>query len=222
MTLPTIEIEPSVPARASVILMHGLGADAHDFEPIVPALELPQELAVRFVFPNAPQRSITVNGGMRMRAWYDIAALEIDRRPDEAGVRESEAQIVQLIRREVGRGIPTERIVLAGFSQGGAMALHTGLRYPEQLAGILALSCYLLLPESITQERHPANQETPIFLAHGRFDPVVPYALGEAARMRLQALGYNLQWQDYPMQHEVVWEEVQAIGAWLRQVLARD
>ena len=218
-TLDTVEIEPKAAVRASVIWMHGLGADAHDFEPIIPELRLPAESGVRFVFPNAPVRAVTVNGGMRMRAWYDIKGADLPRDEDNAGIRESERNIQALIRREVKRGLPVERIVLAGFSQGGAIALHTGLRYPERLAGIIGLSCYMLLADSLARERHPANQEIPIFMAHGAYDPVVPFQLGHAAFRQLQTLDYDVEWNEYPMQHQVVWEEIWAIGEWLAKVL---
>jgi len=218
--LDTIELGPREHARAAVIWMHGLGADGHDFEPIVPYLGLPPEAAVRIVFPHAPVRPVTVNGGMSMRAWYDIRALDIDRSQDEAGIRASEAQITALVEREVERGVAAERVVLAGFSQGAAMALHVGLRLATPPAGVLALSCYLLLPERLSSERHPNNSSLPILMAHGTVDPVVPLALGRASRDRLQALGYQPEWLEYPMGHEVNMEEIRMIGAWLRRLPA--
>ena len=217
--LHTVEIEPATPARASIIWMHGLGANAHDFEPIVPYLELPPELGLRFVFPDAPVRSVTINGGMNMQAWYDILSMDIARVEDEASVRDSERALHTVIRQERDRGIPPGRILLAGFSQGGAMALQTGLRYPETLGGLLALSCYIPLASRLEGERHPANQDTPIFMAHGLHDPVVPYELGLAGRDTLTDLGYTVEWHEYPMQHEVAMEEIRAIGAWLRKVV---
>jgi phospholipase/carboxylesterase len=216
----TLEIEPRRPARSAILWLHGLGADAHDFEPIVPHLQVPAELGLRFVFPNAPVRPVTVNGGMAMRAWYDILGLDIPRVEDPAGVRESEQLLLALIEREKARGIPAERIVLAGFSQGGAIALHTGLRYPEHLAGILALSCYIPLSATLAGERHAANQDVPIFLAHGRRDEVIPIHYGRATGEQLEALGYRPERHEYPMGHEVNWEEIQAIAAWLRRVLS--
>ena len=213
-------IEPSGPATASIIWLHGLGADAHDFEPIVPHLDLPAELGVRFIFPNAPRRPVSVNNGLVMPAWYDILGLDINRQEDEAGIRDSERALQKLIRQQEQQGIATERIVLAGFSQGGAMTLHTGVRYPEKLAGMLALSCYLPLPDSVPAERHPANQDTAILMAHGRFDPVVNYDKGKRSSELLQDLGYPLEWREYPMQHEVVLEQIQETGRWLQTVLA--
>lgn len=218
--LTTLEIESTGAARASVIWMHGLGADAHDFEPIVPELNLPAELGVRFVFPNAPVRPVTINGGMRMRAWYDVFSTDLPRRADPDGIYESERAIVALLEREKQRGIPAERIVLAGFSQGGAMALHTGLRYPDQLAGILALSCYLPLANNLNSERRPENQPTPIFMAHGDCDAVIPIRYGQQSAESLQRLGYRLEWQDYDMGHEVCWQEIRDVAKWLGRVLA--
>ena len=224
--LSVVEIEPVAAAKASIIWMHGLGADAHDFEPIVPHLGLTDDLAVRFVFPNAPIRPVTINGGMAMRAWYDILSVDLgagsERREDEIGLRESEQFIQQLIERERERGIAVNKIVLAGFSQGGAMTLQTGLRYPETLAGMLALSCYLPLHNTVEAERHSANQQAPIFMAHGTFDPVVPYALGKKGMEKLQALGYAVDWREYPMQHEVTMDQIQHIGAWLQQLLGNN
>ena len=218
--LTTLEIEPMGAARSSVIWMHGLGADAHDFEPIVPELKLPAELDIRFVFPNAPIRPVTVNGGMRMRAWYDVFSTDLPRRADPDGIYESERAIVALLEREKQRGVPAERIVLAGFSQGGAMALHTGLRYPDRLAGILALSCYLPLANNLNSERRPENQLTPIFMAHGDCDAVIPIRYGQQSAELLQRLGYRLEWQDYDMGHEVSWQEIRDVARWLGQVLA--
>ena len=218
--LTTLEIEPAGAVRSSVIWMHGLGADAHDFEPIVPELGLPAELGVRFVFPNAPIRPVTVNGGTRMRAWYDVMSTDLPRREDPDGVYESERAIYVLLEREKQRGIPAERIVLAGFSQGGAMALHTGLRYPDRLAGILALSCYLPLASALNSARRPANQPTPIFMAHGDYDAVIPIRYGQQSAELLQRLDYRLEWQDYDMGHEVCWEEIRDVAKWLGRVLA--
>jgi phospholipase/carboxylesterase len=218
--LETVEIAPASTHRSTVIWLHGLGADGHDFEPIVPYLGLDPALGIRFVFPHAPERSVTVNGGMVMRAWYDIVGLDIADKQDDRGVRDSEGLIRELMVRERGRGIPSERIVLAGFSQGGAVALHTALRHPEPLAGIVALSAYLPLDATVADERHPANADTPIFMAHGQADPVVPILLGQGSRTRLEALGYTVEWHEYPMAHEVNLEEIRAIGQWLSHVLA--
>ncbi len=221
--LETIELETAPNPTAAVIWMHGLGADGNDFVPIVNELDLAGAPGIRFVFPHAPTRPVTINNGYVMRAWYDIAFGDLEgktRKADEKGVRESQAQIGQLIARENGRGIATGRIVLAGFSQGGAIALHTGLRYPEQLAGVMALSTYLPLAESFAQEAAPANTKTPVFMAHGTHDPVVPYAMGSGSRDLLQQAGYALEWHDYPMQHSVCLEEVADIGRWLCKVLS--
>lgn len=219
-TLTTVEIEPKHAARSSVIWMHGLGADAHDFESIVPELRLPETLAIRFVFPNAPIRPVTVNGGMRMRAWYDVLGMDLPRREDADGVYASERALYALLEREKQRGIPTDRIVLAGFSQGGAMALHTGLRYGERLAGILALSCYLPLANTFGHARRTANQQTPIFMAHGDHDAVIPMRYGKQSAEALESAGYKVEWQDYGMGHEVCWEEIRDIANWLSRVLA--
>jgi phospholipase/carboxylesterase len=214
-----VEIETGPNPRAAIIWLHGLGADGHDFEPIVPELVQPSERALRFVFPHAPMRPVTLNGGYVMRAWYDIKALDRRAAEDESGIRTSQALITEMIRCENARGILTDRIVLAGFSQGGAMALFSGTRYPERLAGIIGLSCYQLLGGRFDAERLPANQATPIFLAHGTQDPVVAPALGEAACRQLQAAGYAVEWHAYSMPHSVCPQEVAAIAAWLRRVL---
>ena len=218
--LTTVEIEPKTAARSSVIWMHGLGADARDFEPIVPELRLPDELGIRFVFPNAPIRPVTVNGGMRMRAWYDVLSMDLPRQEDPEGVYASERALCDLLEREKQRGIAADRIVLAGLSQGGAMALHTALRYPDRLAGILALSCYLPLTSKFSDERRPANQPTPIFMAHGDYDAVIPMRYGQQSAELLENLGYSVAWQDYGMGHEVCWEEIRDIAQWLSQTLA--
>ena len=214
-----VEIETGRNPQAAVIWLHGLGADGHDFEPLVPELVQRSERALRFVFPHAPMRPVTLNAGYVMRAWYDIIAIDRRAAEDESGIRASQALITELIRRENGRGIATERIVLAGFSQGGAMALYSGTRYAERLAGIIGLSCYQLLAGRFAAERDPANQATPIFLAHGTEDPVVPPALGEATCRQLQAAGYKVEWHAYSMPHSVCPQEVADIAAWLRRVL---
>jgi len=217
--LECVEIDSRTPADASVIWMHGLGADGHDFEPIVPELGLPDDAAVRFIFPHAPPRPVTVNGGMRMRAWYDIKGLGADQPQDDEGIRENAARIEALIRRENERGVDTGRIVIAGFSQGGAMALHLGPRYRERLAGIMGLSTYLALQPAFEAERNPANNDTPLFMAHGRYDPMLPFDLGDKSCRYLQSLGYDVEWHEYRMEHAVCMEEIRDIGAWLKRVL---
>lgn len=217
--LDSIEIETAPNPTASVIWLHGLGADGSDFVPIVRELDLSGCGPIRFVFPHAPTMPITINNGYVMRAWYDIVGFDFNQREDEAGVRRSQALVVALIARERSRGIPAERIVLAGFSQGCAMTLQTGLRYPEKLAGLLGLSGYVPLWATVAAERHGANHDTPIFLAHGRLDPVVPIMAGEKSRDLLQSFGYNIEWHEYAMQHSVCEEEVGDIGDWLRRVL---
>lgn len=222
--LETIELETAPNPKAAVIWMHGLGADGNDFVPIVNELDLSGAPAIRFVFPHAPTRAVTINNGHVMRAWYDVSFGDLEgrsRRADEAGVRESQAQIGALIAKEQSRGIAAARIVLAGFSQGGAIALHTGLRHPEKLAGVMALSTYLPLADSFAAEASAANKTTPVFMAHGTHDPVVPYAMGDNSRKVLEQAGYTVQWQDYPMQHSVCLEEVADIGRWLVSVLGR-
>jgi phospholipase/carboxylesterase len=217
--LPSIELDTAPNPTASVIWLHGLGADGNDFVPIVPELSLPQSLRVRFVFPHAPVRAVTINNGMHMRAWYDIAAADLNSRADLIGVRESQAQLEALIERETARGMPSERIVLAGFSQGGAIALYTGMRHAERLAGIMALSTYLIAPDKLATEASAANRGVPIFMVHGTADPVVRFQWGEASKRMLEAAGYPIEWHTYRMEHSVCLEEVQAIGAWLTKVL---
>jgi phospholipase/carboxylesterase len=217
--LETVEVPSRLPARASVILMHGLGADGHDFEPLVPELRLPEAAAIRWVLPHAPVRPVALNGGVPMRAWYDIAAIDGRAAEDEMGIRESADGLRALIRRERERGIPSHRIVLAGFSQGGAMALHTGLREGERLAGVAALSTYLPLARTLEAEAHPANAAVPVFMAHGTFDPIVPLPLGEGSRDRLRSRGYEVDWRSYPMAHAVCAEEVADLRQWLLRVL---
>lgn len=220
--LETIELETAPNPTAAVIWMHGLGADANDFVPIVNELDLSGAPAIRFVFPHAPMMPVTINNGYVMRAWYDVSFGDLDgrtKRADEAGVRRSQGQIGDLISRQVGLNIPCKNIVLAGFSQGGAIALQSGLRYPETLAGVMALSCYLPCSDSFAAEASPANARTPVMIAHGTEDPVVQYAMGTATRDLLVKSGYTVAWHEYPMQHSVCLEEVRDISAWLRQVL---
>lgn len=218
-TLETVEIETGRNPTASVIWLHGLGADGHDFEPIVPELVQPGERALRFVFPHAPVRPVTLNAGHAMRAWYDIIGLDRNSAQDEKGIRASDEAIRALIQRENERGIATNRIVLAGFSQGGAMAIYTGARLPEKLAGIVALSCYMLMAPKLAAERSEANCATPIFMAHGSYDPVVALQLGEDSRQSLTAAGYPLEWHTYPVPHSVSPGEIADIAAWLRKIL---
>lgn len=213
--LPCVEVEPEGPVRGSVIWLHGLGADGHDFEPIVPYLGLDRSLGVRFVFPHAPRRAVTINLGMVMPAWYDILSVEFRRDEDESGIRTSAEQVRALMARENERGVPCERIVLAGFSQGGAIALHVALRHPKPLAGLLALSTYLVLDSTLDDEAAAANRAIPVFQAHGSADPLVGLERGEAARDRLLALGYGVEWHTYPMGHEVCPDEIRDVGAWL-------
>jgi phospholipase/carboxylesterase len=215
--LDAIEIETARNPAASIIWLHGLGADGNDFAPIVPALRLPGA-AIRFVFPHAPVQPVTINGGMRMRAWYDVTDDAI-RHEDESGVRASQILVEALIAREKERGTAANRLVLAGFSQGGAIALQTGLRHSERIAGIMALSTYLPIADKFAAEASEANRDAPIFMAHGSHDPVIPLARAEQSRGLLQSLGYNVEWREYPMQHSVCPEEVSDISAWLGKVL---
>ena len=219
--LETIEKETGPNPDASIIVLHGLGADGNDFVPFAQELDLRAVGAVRFVFPHAPVIPVTINGGYAMRAWYDILAADLVQREDETGLRRSVASIEALIEREKGRGIASHRIVLAGFSQGCAMALLTGLRHGERLGGIAGLSGYLPLAATTAAERHPENQGTPVFLAHGRTDPVVSLARATASRDALIALGWKVQWHDYPMAHSVCQEEIADFNRWLVGVLAR-
>ena len=216
--LERIEIETAPSPTASVIWMHGLGADGHDFEPIVPELGLPAGLAVRFIFPHAPVRPVTINNGMAMRAWYDILEMG-GAREDGEGLRESQAAIEALIANEEARGIVAGRMVLAGFSQGGAIAFQAGLRHPQKLAGIMALSTYLPLAGTVEAERHAANRGLPVFMAHGSVDPMISIGRAQQSRAMLEALGYPVEWHEYPMPHSVCPEEIADITAWLVKVL---
>ena len=217
--LQTIEVETAPKPDAAVIWLHGLGADGHDFEPIVPELVQRGEKSWRFVFPNAPVRPVTLNGGMPMRAWYDILGLDRKATEDTEGFKESERAIRELIQREVGRGIPTPRIVLAGFSQGGAVSLYTVPRLNENLAGVMALSCYLPREVTFAAERMSANDATPIFMAHGQEDPMIPLTLGTKSRDFLVQRGYQVEWRDYPMAHSVCPQEIADIRKFLFRVL---
>jgi phospholipase/carboxylesterase len=220
MSLQTFEVHPADTAQATIIILHGLGADGTDFLSFADELKLAPVGPVRFVFPRAPVRPVTINGGHQMRAWYDILGSDLVRREDEAGLRESIAQVHTLIDREVARGVPAHRIVLGGFSQGCAITLGAGLRYHQRLAGLAALSGYMPLAETTAAERRDANALTPVFQAHGRSDGVIPLARATATRDLLQSLNQPVQWHDYPMEHSVCMEEVQALNKWLLQVLA--
>jgi len=219
--LEAIEIETAESPTASIIWMHGLGADGHDFVDVVPELGLPARPGVRFVFPHAPMRPVTINGGYVMRAWYDIRDDGGARREDPAGVRASQKSIEALIARENARGIPAAAIVLAGFSQGGAMALHTGLRHGERLAGVMALSCSLPLADALAGEAAPANRDVPIFMAHGTHDPMIPMVRAQRAREVMTGLGYRIEWHEYRMPHSVCLDEIRDISAWLGTVLPK-
>lgn len=211
--LPHITLETGKSPQHSIIWLHGLGADGEDFIPIAEEMDLP--VAVRYLFPHAPKRPVTINGGFIMRAWYDIADATIDAQQDAAGIRAAQAAIDTLIAQEIQRGNAPENIYLSGFSQGGAIALHTGLRHTQRLGGIIALSTYLLLAETLEQEASTAAQNIPIFMAHGRSDQVVPYALGKASAEKLRELGYQPEWHEYAMPHSVCMEEVRDVAAWL-------
>ncbi len=217
--LETLEVEPDGPADASVIWMHGLGADANDFYGLPSQLGLPADLRVRYVFPNAPRIPVTINSGLIMRAWYDVYGFDARDR-DERRIRRSAGWIDELVAREAERGVPARRVALAGFSQGGAMALFAGLRHPEALAGLLCLSAYLPLPDTLAAESSPANRTVPVFQAHGTADPLVPADLGRRSRDLLTAAGHPVDYHEYPMAHEVCLDEVRDIGDWLRGVLA--
>lgn len=222
MLLEAVQIETGKNPAASVIWMHGLGADGNDFVPIVGELGLDGVPATRFLFPHAPMQPVTINNGVVMRAWYDVSFGDLEgnsRRADERGVRESQERISALVEREERRGVAPECIVLAGFSQGGAIALQTGLRYPRRLAGVMALSTYLPLAESLPGEASTANRKTPIFMAHGIYDPVIPIVMGAGSMTFLTGLGYAVEWHQYPMPHSVCPEEIRDIGAWLRTIL---
>lgn len=219
--LPRIEIESAPQPDAAVIWLHGLGADGNDFAALVPELDLRNCPAIRFVFPHAPELPVTINGGYVMPAWYDILGADLVQRQDAAGIHRSGAAITALIENEIARGVAANRIVLAGFSQGCAMALHTGLRYPQRLAGIVALSGYLPLSDSLALERSFANTNTPILMCHGSMDPVVAPQRGAASRDQLSALGYAVQWHSYPMEHSVHPQEIADISAFLQRVLTQ-
>jgi phospholipase/carboxylesterase len=215
--LPTVELNPAIAPVAVVIWLHGLGADGHDFEPIVPQLRLPPDLPVRFVFPHAPEMAVTAFGGQRARAWFDFDPAG---GADLPGLKKSALQVRDLIQNEIDNGIPAERILLAGFSQGGVMAFHTGLYYPKRLAGILALSTFLAEGDKLATHKAGANAQIPILMCHGQQDTVLPMALGKSSLAHLQGAGYAVQWREYPMGHEVCAQEIQEISRWLQSVLA--
>lgn len=217
--LPYVEVDPQGQPTAVVIWLHGLGDSGNGFAPIVPELKLPTSTAIRFVFPHAPIRPVTINNGMPMRAWYDIKSMDFNSRADITGVLESSEQVEQLIEAEIAKGIPAERILLAGFSQGGVIALHLGTRYQHKLAGILALSTYMAEPETLTEQAHAANKQTKIMCCHGQQDDVVPMFLGHAAFKVLEQNNYDVVWRDYMMQHNVCAQELADISAWIQQVL---
>ena len=222
MQIPSaVELETGREPDCSVIWLHGLGADGHDFEPIVPELRLPADMQVRFVFPHAPERPVTINGGMRMRAWYDILTLDRNGPEDEAGVLESGSLLERIIEREHERGSDYARIVVAGFSQGGAIALHTALRFSQRLAGVMALSTYLPLSQSFATDvaARATAIELPIFMAHGSLDPMLPIDLGQSSRRLLEQSGYRVEWHEYAIAHSVCAEEIADIRRWLIAVL---
>jgi len=218
--LENIEIETAPNPQVAIVWLHGLGADGTDFVPLVHQLDLAGLPGIRFVFPHAKTMPVTINGGYVMRAWYDITGAELTRREDESGLRASQHDVEALIAREKARGIPASRIVLAGFSQGCAMTLQTGLRHPEKLAGMLCLSGYLALADKTAAERTEESLDTPIFMAHGRMDPVVPCLRAQQSRDLLKAMGYQIEWHEYPMQHTLCADEVEDISAWLKKILA--
>ena len=218
--LETIELDSAPNPSVSIIWMHGLGADGNDFVPLVKELDLRGCPGIRFIFPSAGTMPVTINNGYVMRAWYDILVSDLVRREDENGLRASQVQIEALIAREKARGIPASRIILAGFSQGCAMTLQTGLRHAEPLAGLMCLSGYLPLADKTALERTPASLQTPIFMAHGTADPVVQIGRAQQSRDLLTGMGYKVEWHEYMMQHSLCQEEIDAIGAWLKKVLA--
>lgn len=218
----SVVLDPPTPPDAAVIWLHGLGADGFDFVPIVEELRLPPTLAVRFIFPHARQRPVTINGGFVMRAWYDITGLGPGSAEDQAGIRESAEVVRGYVEQENARGIASERIVIAGFSQGGAIAFQAALRHPQRLAGVMALSTYLPLRQTLAAEAAPANRDIPILMCHGLRDPMVPATLGTASRDLLQSLGYKIEWKDYPMEHQVCMEEVLDISKWLQARLSQQ
>lgn len=218
-TLEYIEINTNQTPNSSVVWLHGLGADGHDFENIVTELNLPQHLGIRFIFPHAPVQPVSINAGYPMRSWFDILGLDANASQDEAGIRKAQKSIEQLLESILKSGIPSERIILGGFSQGGALALHIALRYPKKLAGAIGLSTYLPLADLVGQERHSTNADLPLFLAHGTQDAIVPYQFGRVSYQLLNDLGHSVSWHEYPMGHNVSIEEVRDISNWLQDRL---
>jgi phospholipase/carboxylesterase len=218
--LETVELSTGPAPTAAVVWLHGLGADGHDFEPIVPHLLWSGAPDIRFVFPHAPIRPVTLNGGMAMRAWYDIIDLSLGRDHDQKGIIDSVNQAAALVARERKRGIASERIIVAGFSQGGAIALQLALRYPEPLAGLVALSTYLLMDRTLENDRHEANRSLPVFVGHGKADPMVPCFLGETLAGRLRGMGHEVEWHSYPMLHAVCAQEIADLSAWMKNCLS--
>lgn len=219
--LPYVDVNPAGEHDAVVIWLHGLGDSGNGFAPIVPVLDLPEDHKIRFVFPHAPVRPVTINNGMPMRAWYDIKSLDFESRADVDGVTESANQVRQLIESEMAKGIPSERIVLAGFSQGGVIAYYLGTQFEHKLAGMLTLSTYMCEAEKTSQLAHEANKQTPVMVAHGQFDEVVPMFMGKAAFKVMEDIGYPVAWHEYPMQHNVCEQELADISAWLQKVLLK-
>ncbi|WP_333608442.1 alpha/beta hydrolase [Arsukibacterium sp.] len=217
--LSFVDVKPSGQVKAAVIWLHGLGDSGHGFAPIVPELRLPSDAGIRFLFPHAPERPVTVNGGMRMRAWYDIKTMDLSNRADEAGVRESAAAVQQLVDKLIAEGLSSEQIVLAGFSQGGVIALHLLARLPYKLAGVLALSTYMCVPDKLATEALTVNKSTPVFIGHGTQDPVVPMAAGQQAFHALKNQGFMVSWHDYRMEHSVCAQEVADISSFLQRKL---
>jgi phospholipase/carboxylesterase len=220
MLLECVEQETGAAPAWTVLWLHGLGADGHDFAPIVPELVRPHWPALRFVFPHASERAVTINGGMRMRAWYDIVGMDFATRAEAAGIEESVAQVEALIAREAERGVPASRLLLAGFSQGGAIALAAGLQRREPLAGLVALSTYLPGGDAVAAQRHPNAVAQPVFFAHGDSDPVIPVQHGQASAQALQRVGFDVEWHRYPMAHQVCAQEIADLGDWLERRLA--
>lgn len=220
--LAYVDVKPSVPATAAVIWLHGLGDSGHGFAPIVPELRLPAGHSIRFLFPHAPERPVTINGGMRMRAWYDIKTMDLQNRADETGVRQSAELVSQLIDKVLATGIAPEKIMLAGFSQGGVIALHLLPRLPYKIAGVMALSTYMAVPDQLKTEMNAQNKTTPVLVAHGVADPVVPLQAGQAAYNNLKYAGFNVRWQDYRMEHSVCAQEVDDLSRFIQQQLLKD
>jgi phospholipase/carboxylesterase len=220
--LETVELNSGPEPSASIIWLHGLGADGHDFEPMVPQISWPGAPDIRYIFPHAPVRPVTLNGGMPMRAWYDILSIDSHRDHDQLGIVGSVNQAADLVNREIDRGIPPERIVLAGFSQGGAIALQLALRYPKRLAGLIALSTYLLFSDRLERQAHTANRGLPVFAGHGTMDPMVPFSMGESLARTLESIGHPVEWHSYPMQHAVCPQEISDITAWLKGRLTEN